>query len=166
MPEHQGRARRRHRPSVGASAAAGNPVTVEVDGEEIALSPEELLVEPTERPGYALEREGDLSVALGTELGPELMDEGLVRELVHKVQNLRREKGFEIEERSVAVGLSGSPRVKELLRDRWGDYFRSEVLADELDLDGVPEGGDSLDVDGEALRVRIEPLGNAGNSGR
>ncbi len=152
-------------PSLGASAAAGNPVSVEVDGEEVALSPEELLVEPTERPGYALESEGDLSVALGTELGPELIDEGLVRELVHKVQNLRREKGFEIEA-SVAVGLSGSPRVKELLQDRWGDYFRSEVLANELDLDGVPEGGDTLDVDGEALRVRIEPLGNAGNSGR
>ncbi len=78
-----------------------------VEGEEIELSPEELLVEPTEREGYALERDGGLSVALRTELDPELVDEGLVRELVHKVQNLRREKGFEIEE-SVAVGLSGS----------------------------------------------------------
>jgi isoleucyl-tRNA synthetase len=145
-------------PEVGARAAAGEPVAVTVEREEISLLPEELLVEPKEREGYALAREGDLSVALRTELDAELLDEGLVRELVHKVQNLRREKGLEIEE-GIRVGLSGSPRVSGLLGGRWGDYFRSEVLARELDLDaGVPEG-ESVSVDGEALKVRIEPLG-------
>jgi isoleucyl-tRNA synthetase len=134
-------------------------VAVTVEGEEISLLPEELLVEPKEREGYALAREGDLSVALRTELDAELLDEGLVRELVHKVQNLRRGKGLEIEE-GIRVGLSGSPRVSGLLGGRWGDYFKSEVLARELDLDagGVPDG-ESVSVDGEALRVRIEPLG-------
>lgn len=149
-------------PEVRARAATGEGVSVSVDGEEIELSPEELLVEPTEREGYALEREGGLSVALSTELDPELVDEGLVRELVHKVQNLRREKGFEIEE-SVAVGLSGSPRIQGLLGERWGGYFRAEVLAGNLDLDA--KGGDgfeSVKVDGETLGVRLEPLGEAG----
>ena len=114
-----------------------------------------------------LEREGGLSVALRTELDPELMDEGLVRELIHRVQNLRREKGFEIEE-SVAVRLSGSPRFQALLGERWGDYFRAEVLARDLDLDAAasdedPEGGfESLKFDGETLGVRVEPLGEAG----
>ena len=154
-------------PEVGARAAAGESVAVSVDGEEIELSPEELLVEPTERPGYVLEREGGLSVALRTELDPELMDEGLVRELVHRVQNLRREKGFEIEE-SVVVRLSGSPRFQALLGEHWGDYFRSEVLARDLDLDAAapdedPEGGfETLKVGGETLGVRVEPLGEAG----
>jgi isoleucyl-tRNA synthetase len=148
-------------PDVGARAAAGEPILVAVDGEEITLGTDELLVEPKEREGYALEREGGLSVALDTRLDRELLDEGLVRELVHKVQNLRREKGFEIEE-SVRVGLSGSARVAELLQARWGDYFKAEVLAREIDLDGgVPEG-ESVRVDGEALRVRIEPLGGTG----
>ena len=145
-------------PEVGARAAAGEPVAVTVEGEEISLLPEELLVEPKEREGYALAREGDLSVALRTELDAELLDEGLVRELVHKVQNLRREKGLEIEE-GIRVGLSGSPRVSGLLGGRWGDYFRSEVLARELDLDVVVPDGESVSVDGEALKVRIEPLG-------
>jgi len=145
-------------PEVGARAAAGESVAVTLEGEEISLFPEELLVEPKEREGYALAREGDLSVALRTELDAELLDEGLVRELVHKVQNLRREKGLEIEE-GIRVGLSGSPRVSGLLGGRWGDYFRSEVLARELDLDvGVPDG-ESVSVDGEALKVSIEPLG-------
>jgi isoleucyl-tRNA synthetase len=150
-------------PEVGARAAAGEGVSVSVDGREIELSPDELLVEPTQREGYALEREGSLSVALSTKLDEELEDEGLVRELVHKVQNLRREKGFEIEE-SVAVGLAGNPRVQALLGERWGDYFRSEVLARELDLDAGAAGGgfESVQVDGETLGVRVEPLGDAG----
>src|SRR5215212_6719700 len=137
-------------PEVGARAADGKPVTVRVEGEEIALSSDELLVEPKEREGYALMREDGLSVALSTELDAELLDEGLVRELVHKVQNLRREKGFEIEE-SVRVGLSGSPRISGLLKERWGDYFKTEVLAQELELDALGgSGGESVRVDGEA----------------
>jgi isoleucyl-tRNA synthetase len=147
-------------PEVGARAAAGEGVSIAVEGEEIELSPEELLVELREREGYALEREDNLSVALDTGLDKELLDEGLVRELVHKVQSLRREKGFEIEE-GVRVGLSGSPRVVGLLEERWGDYFKSEVLARELELDGGDPGGEyeSLSVDGETLHLRIEPLG-------
>jgi isoleucyl-tRNA synthetase len=145
---------------VGARAAAGGDVTVNVEGQEITLAPDELLVEPRQREGYALEREGGLSVALSTQLDDDLADEGLVRELVHRVQNLRREKGFEIEE-SIGVGLSGNPRVSSLLEDRWGDYFKAEVLAKELDLeaDGHDAGFESITVDGEVLRVRIEPLG-------
>jgi len=148
-------------PEVGARAAAGKEVSVTVEGEEVTLTPDELLVEPKERQGYALEREGGLSVALSTELDAELLDEGLVRELVHKVQNLRREQGFEIEE-SVRVGLSGSARVSDLLKQRWGDYFKAEVLAREVDLDGSAPDGESVKVDGEVLRVTIEPLGRAG----
>jgi isoleucyl-tRNA synthetase len=86
-----------------------------------------------------------------------------VRELVHRVQNLRREKGFEIEE-SISVGLSGNQRVASLLEDRWGDYFKAEVLAKELDLDAdAPDDGfQNVTVDGEALWVRIEPVDAVG----
>jgi len=146
-------------PSVGARAAAGGAVTVQVEGEAVTLSPEELLVEPTEREGYALAREGGLSVALDVRLDGELEDEGLVRELVHKVQNLRRDEGFEIEE-GIAVGLRGNGRVAALLGGSWGEYFRTEVLARELDLDA--DGGDGfreVSVDGEALEVRLRPAG-------
>jgi isoleucyl-tRNA synthetase len=150
-------------PEVGARAAAGESISVVVEGEEITLSPEELLVEPGQREGYALEREGGLSVALCTDLDARLVDEGLVRELVHRVQNLRREKGFEIEE-SISVTLSGNRRVSSLLEDRWGDYFKAEVLARELYLDtGAPGGGsERVTVDGEVLWVGMQPLGTTG----
>jgi isoleucyl-tRNA synthetase len=150
-------------PEVGARAATGESITVFVEGEEITLSPEELLVEPKQREGYVLEREAGLSVALRTDLDAELVDEGLVRELVHRVQNLRREKGFEIEE-SIRVDLSGNPRVSSLLESRWGEYFKAEVLARELVVDaGTPEGDSvGVTVDGEALWVSVEPLGGSG----
>ncbi|MBA2441927.1 MAG: isoleucine--tRNA ligase [Rubrobacter sp.] len=145
----------------GARAAAGEPVTVETGDTEVTLSPEELLVEPGERPGYAIEREGGLTVALDTRLDPELVDEGLVRELVHRVQNLRRERGFEIES-PISAGLSGSERLSELLSGRWGEYFKAEVLARELALDGdAPADGQGvlLEIEGEEVRVRLDPLG-------
>ena len=147
-------------PEAGARAAAGESVTVNVNGEDVTLSAEELLVEPGERAGYAVEREAELSVALNTELERELVDEGLVRELVHKVQSLRRERGFEIEE-SISVELSGSEKVSELLSGRWGEYFKTEVLARNLDPNGAVSGDsvESIKVDGEVLLVRLEPLG-------
>jgi isoleucyl-tRNA synthetase len=71
----------------------------------------------------------------------------------------RRDEGFEIEE-GITVGLRGNGRVAALLGGRWGDYFKTEVLARELDLDA--DGGDGFQevgVDGEALEVRLRPAG-------
>ncbi len=143
---------------IGARAAAGESVTISVGGEDVSLSHDELLVEPTERPGYELERDGDLSVALRTELDGELLDEGLVRELVHKVQNLRRDLEFQIEA-PIAVRLAGSERLETLLKGRWGAYFESEVLARTLEI-GVEPGEEAraLSVDGEVLRVGLKPV--------
>ncbi len=154
-------------PEVGERAAAGQEIPVNVDGREIVLGPDELLVEPRERPGYALVREGDLAVALNTELDEELIDEGLVRELVHAVQNLRREREFEIEE-TISVTLGGSPRIVSLLGGPWGDYFKAEVLARELNLDeggtdGAAGAVNTVSVDGEELFVKMERLGKVGS---
>jgi isoleucyl-tRNA synthetase len=81
------------------------------------------------------------------------------------MQNLRREKGFEIEE-TISVSLRGSPRIISLLRGRWGEYFKAEVLARELHLDGETGAADaesgSILLDGEELWVRAEPLGKVG----
>jgi isoleucyl-tRNA synthetase len=154
-------------PEVGERAAAGEEISVNVDGREVVLSLEELLVEPRERSGYALVREGELAVALNTELDEELIDEGLVRELVHSVQNLRRERGFEIEE-TISVTLGGSSKIVSLLRGPWGDYFKAEVLARELSLDEAGKDGaagavDTVRVDGEELFLKMERLGKVGS---
>lgn len=150
----------------GIRAAAGEPVHLKVNGEEITLQPEELLIEPVQRPGYKLEREGDFSVALFINLDQGLVDEGVVRELVHKVQNLRRTLGLEIED-TVSVTLSGGTRITDLLRGEWGGYFKAEVLARELTLDPQFSGGESLDVDGEEVKISLRRAGSIkpGNDG-
>jgi len=152
-------------PELGQRAAVGETVTVSLDGKEVTLSPEELLVEPTGKAGYALERDRDLAVAISTELDRELEEEGTVRELVHKVQNLRRKEGFEIED-TVAVELSGSPHLRELLSGSWGDYFKGEVLAGEVRTtsDALDGEAHALEVDGEEARVKVRPLGGAGQT--
>ncbi|MGI8650734.1 MAG: DUF5915 domain-containing protein, partial [Rubrobacter sp.] len=142
-------------PETGAKAAAGEDIAVNVEGREIILSTGELLIEPTERPGYALEREQDLAVALATELDEELVDEGLVRELVHKVQSLRREEGFEIED-AISVTLSGSERITALLSGGWGEYFKAEVLARSLTF-GSPDR-ESFTVEGEKIGVELNKI--------
>ncbi|MDQ3913278.1 MAG: isoleucine--tRNA ligase [Actinomycetota bacterium] len=149
---------------VGARAARGEEVRLSVDGQEVVLGPEELLVEPKAKEGFVLVREGSLAVALKTELDEDLADEGLVRELVHRVQNLRRERGFEIEE-TIAVTLQGSPKVVGLLRGLWGEYFKSEVLARELRLDDEADDAresDNVHIEGEELWVGMEPLHKGG----
>ncbi len=159
-------------PSTAARAVdIGEPVTIVAEGEEITLTPSELFPIVGQRSGYTLYKGEDLIVALRTELDSELVDEGLVRELVHKVQNLRREKGFEIEE-TISVTLRGSPRLLDLLKGRWGGYFKSEVLARELTLDGESgtggaaseaEANGGLSVDGEELWLVMERFGKVGS---
>ena len=108
-----------------------------------------------------------MAVALSTELDRELVEEGTVRELVHKVRNLRREEGFEIED-TVSVELSGSPRLKDLLSGAWGDYFKGEVLAGEVQTTSKELDGDShaLEVDGERAWVKVSPLGGDGQAAK
>jgi hypothetical protein len=68
----------------------------------------------------------------------------------------------------VAVELSGSPRLQRLLSSSWGDYFKGEVLAEELHTDRDLDGGDdarTLEVDGEELRVQVKPVGSSGLTG-
>jgi isoleucyl-tRNA synthetase len=144
---------------VGA-AARGENVQLDVEGQEITLTPSDLFVVMRAQPGYATFPGGNeyFSLALSTDLDAELVDEGLVRELVHGIQNLRRDGGFEIEE-TVSLSVDGSERLVSLLRGPWGDYVKSEVLARDLRLaDGgvsPDSAANTLSVDGEELRVSL-----------
>jgi isoleucyl-tRNA synthetase len=98
--------------------------------------------------------DGDLRVALVTRVDPELEREGKVRELVHRLQNLRKERGLLVTDR-VALRLGAAPAWQGALT-AFEEYIRSEVLAEALRI-GTPEPGDEVwDVDGEAVSVRLE----------
>jgi isoleucyl-tRNA synthetase len=117
--------------AVAAAVAAGRSVTVA--GYELA--PEDILISTVEREGFASAQEGGYIVVLDTTVTPELRDEGLARELVHRIQNLRREAGFEIADRIVTY-WQGDDDVRRVLT-RHAEYVRGETLSREL-VEGEP----------------------------
>jgi isoleucyl-tRNA synthetase len=121
-----------------ARALAGEPVELEVDGESVRLSPEELLIEERERPGLASVSEGGYVVALDAEITPELYYEGLARDFVRQVQSLRKEAGFDISDR-IRVRYEGHEDLGAALA-RHDEYARVETLADSIEA-GEPGDG-------------------------
>ncbi|MFL5802240.1 MAG: isoleucine--tRNA ligase [Roseiflexaceae bacterium] len=136
----------------------GRPVVLAADGQMIELLPEELLVETTSPAGYAVAEDAGVLVALDTTLTPELIEEGLARELVRNIQDARKSAGFDIADR-IAVYLGGADDgdgVEKVIQ-QWGDYIRAETLADDLLLAAPPAGAhtETLDLAGRTISVGV-----------
>ena len=121
--------------AVVAQVRSGRPVELG----EFTLAPEEVLLSVEEPPGLAVATEGlrGLTVAIETTITPELEEEGLARELVHRVQSLRREAGLEIDDRIVTYVAGAGDHVRGVL-DRHGEYVRQETLSVELSFESPP----------------------------
>ncbi len=143
-----------------ATLAGGGEVAVTVDGREERLTAEDILVEEAEREDISVERQGDAAVGVDTTVDDQLAREGLARELVHKVQNLRKSSGFQIEDTISAV-FRGEGILADVL-DEYRDFFCAETLCRDLSLErSAPAGGgELLEIDGEAIAVSIERLGS------
>ncbi len=139
------------RNEIAKAVAAGR--SVNVAGK--TLEPEELLVAGREKEGFASAEENGAVVIVSTELTPELLREGLAREIVHRIQNLRKDAGFEIADR-IRTYVSGDAEVLSVMQEH-GDYVRQETLSVEV-VDGeAPEGAqvESADVDGRAVTLGV-----------
>ena len=119
------------RPATGS--AAGRSVMVTVDGQEYEFAPDDFVVETHQREGYQVEREGGLAVAISTALSPELVSEGLARELVHHIQNTRKAADFQIDDR-IHLRVSGPAEIAEMLAVH-GDWVKKETLAVSLEVE-------------------------------
>ena len=137
-------------------------LTLSVDGEEVTLGPDDLIVQSEGIEGWLVEQEGDVTVALDTEVTPELRAEGLAREAVKRVQNLRKEAGFEVTDR-IEITYHGSGEIAEAVA-RHADWIRNETLALELQPSspGQPSGEavETFEIRGEELTIgvrRVDP---------
>ena len=119
------------------------------------LLPEEFLLTSKPKAGFSLVSEGDLTVALTTEVTPELAEEGLAREIVHRLQNLRRDAALALDDRIIAY-VQGDTAVQEVVL-RHGETLRQETLANEVRLSTPPAGAvqDSANVDGHAIELGV-----------
>jgi isoleucyl-tRNA synthetase len=134
--------------------AGGGEVGIAVDGDEHTIAADEvtLALQPLE--GYEVEAEAGHAVALQLELDEELRREGLAREIVHAVQNARKEAGLEITDR-IELALGGDEELLAAARAHQ-DYLAGEVLAVEVGYDGP--GGAIATIDGRELRIGVSPL--------
>jgi isoleucyl-tRNA synthetase len=132
------------------------PVTLTLDGQDLVLQPDAVLVESSSPEGYAVAEHGGVLVALDTKVTPELRQEGLARELVRQIQDARKAAGFAIADR-IVVTLGGADEELAAVLQRWGETIRAETLADALTL-GAPGAGahvESLDLDGHKLTIGV-----------
>ena len=131
--------------------------SIEIDGELLPLESEDVEVQVEAAEHYAAAGDQQTVVVLHCELTDELRDEGLYRELLHRVQNLRKELDVEYTER-IQLWISGSERVRGVL-EASRDHFMSEALCKSLTTGGeVPENGERREasVDGEEVVVVLK----------
>jgi isoleucyl-tRNA synthetase len=131
----------------------GERLTLDLDGEAFEMTADDLLVSRNPREGLAVASEGVLVVALETELTPELQREGLAREFVSRVQNLRKQAGLDVSDR-IEVRFRGSEAVQAAVSEH-RNFIMSEILALEL-LVGEDIQGELLDLNGESAEVALQ----------
>lgn len=133
----------------------GKPISVEVDGGVLEILPEEVEVRVQAREGFAVASDGPYLAALVTTLTPELVEEGLARELVRRIQDLRKTAGLEIADR-IKVTVKATPGLQKACRS-FRDYIMTETLALELTF-GEPQNeaaAASDTFDGEEVTIGL-----------
>ena len=129
-------------------------LTIELNDGKINLLPEELLIDMSQKEGYVSQADHGVTVVLDTNLTPALLEEGFVREIISKVQTMRKEAGFEVTDH-ITVYEDGNDKIKEIMT-KYADEIKNDVLADDMCVDA--EGGYSKewDINGEKVRLGVE----------
>jgi isoleucyl-tRNA synthetase len=135
--------------------ADGGQVGINVDGDEHAIGADEVTLSLQPLEGYEVEAEAGHAVALQLELDDELRREGLAREIVHAVQNARKDAGLEITDR-IALSLAGDEELLAAARAH-EPYLAGEVLATQVAYDAAD--GDRIKLDGRELQIAVSRVG-------
>jgi isoleucyl-tRNA synthetase len=126
------------------------------DGTEVVLTEEDLLIDMAQTEGYVSEGDNYITVALDTKLTPELVEEGFVRELVSKIQTMRKEAGFEVTDH-INVYQDGNEKIAEVLSTHASE-IQKEVLAEKI-LSGKTAGySKEWSINGEKVTLGVEKL--------
>ena len=133
---------------------ANGCLKLDIKGQEVVLLNDDLLIDTAQIAGYESLQEGEITVVLDMNLTPELMEEGFVRELISKIQTMRKEAGFEVTDR-ILIYASGNERIEEILKKN-ADGIRSEVLADEIVLKSADGYVKEWNINGETVTMGVK----------
>ena len=124
-------------------------INLDIEGNAVKVEAADVDIISEDIPGWLVSNEGNLTVALEVELTDELRNEGMARELINRIQNLRKDGGLEITDR-IKVTVSDAEPVKKAV-ESFGDYIQTQVLADSIAL----ADNDGLEVDLDVVKVNI-----------
>ena len=135
---------------------AGESISMSLDGiDPFDLALEDILIQREEKEGMAVANEGDITVALDLHLDADLKREGLAREMVHVIQNLRKENGFDVSDR-ITITYSGSDEVAGAV-GQFQEYIQGETLCTSLErVDAVD--GNAVDLEGHSVVFDVEKV--------
>ena len=129
---------------------------LDINGNDVELTEEDLLIETAQTEGYVSEADGETSVVLDTNLTPELIEEGFVREIISKIQTMRKEAGFEVMDK-IVVYAHGNDKIQDVMKAH-EDEIKSEVLADEMVLGETDGYVKEWNINKEAVTMGVKKL--------
>ena len=133
---------------------SGNPLTFEFDGENIVLEKEDLLIDMAQVEGYVSDSDKGITVVLDTNLTDELIEEGFVREIISKIQTMRKEAGFEVMDK-IIVNVDKNVTIKNIINDNLNE-IKDEVLADNVEFGKISGYEKEWNINGENVVFSVE----------
>ena len=129
----------------------------EVNGVEIALSEEDLLIDVAEKAGFVTQGNNQVTVVLDTNLSPELIEEGFVYEVISKIQTMRKDAGFEVMDH-IKVAVNGNEKIAGIVNDNRA-AISEKVLAEAIVIDEPVSVTKEWNVNGEKVTIGVEKVG-------
>lgn len=129
-------------------------LTIAVNDGKIDLTPEELLITTTQKEGFVSQEDRGVTVVLDTNLTPELIEEGFVREIISKIQTMRKEAGFEVTDH-IVVCENGNDKIRAIMADN-ADVIKRDVLADDVVFDTEKGYSKEWNINGENVHLSVE----------
>ena len=140
--------------TIAAIQAAGD-YTLNLPGGEVKLTPDDYQISSEDMPGWIVASEGALTVALDVELTPELVQEGVAREMVSRIQNLRKESGFEVTDRIDTVVYSDSEQLAGSM-EAFGKYVAAQTLSRTLEIKPLAQApADAVELEWQDGELKI-----------
>ena len=128
-------------------------LTFNFDGAEVVLTREDLLIDMAQTEGYVSEGDNTVTVVLDTNLTPELVEEGFYRELVSKIQTMRKEAGFEVMDH-IYVYADNNDTITGIIK-KYADQLKGEVLADSITLGQMAGHAKEWNINGETVMLGV-----------
>ena len=129
-------------------------LTITLNDGKIDLASEELLITTTQKEGFVSQEDRGVTVVLDTNLTPELIEEGFVREIISKIQTMRKEAGFEVTDH-IVVCESGNDKIQGIMADN-ADVIKRDVLAEEVEFDTERGYSKEWNINGEHVKLSVE----------